>query len=146
MGNTSKNCPAVCNFHQPFAVFPQSSSYPDLNAQWYKPPKYRFNCFRWKDRSKQRRVLRSLSKEGNTEKDSKKELLKSITVEEKSVAKRENLGNMSRRYRPRRGADLSNQPKPKCEQKRRSSTNSDAKIVRNVDLLHYHEGTLHDGS
>ena len=112
MGNTSKICPAVFNFHELF-VFQQSSSYPDINAQWYKPPTYRFNCFRWKDRSKQRKVLRSLSKEGNAEKDSKKELLKSITVEEKSAAKRENLGNMSRRYRSRRGADLSNQPKPK---------------------------------
>ena len=113
MDNTSKNCPAVCTFHELFAVFPQSSSYVDLNAQWYKPPTYRFNCFRLKYRSKQGKVLRSLSKEGNTEKDPRKELLKSIIVEEKSVAKRENLGNMSRRHRPPRGADLSNQPKPK---------------------------------
>ena len=39
MGNTSKICPAVFNFHELF-VFQQSSSYPDLNAQWYKPPTY----------------------------------------------------------------------------------------------------------
>ena len=37
MGNTPKICPAVFNFHELF-VFQQSSSYPDLNAQWYKPP------------------------------------------------------------------------------------------------------------
>jgi len=74
--------------------------------------------FRWKDRSKQRKVLRSLTKERNSgEEDSNQgQILKSITLEDKlGGQKKDNWGNVMRRYKPRRGAaNLSNradQPK-----------------------------------
>jgi len=53
--------------------------------------------FRWKDRSKQRKVLRSLTKEseGGSGQD---KVLKSINLEDKQP------GNVVRRYKPRRGS------------------------------------------
>ena len=68
---------------------------------WFQDSKEKDNpChlfYRWKDRSKQRKVLRSLTKEseGGSGQD---KVLKSINLEDKQP------GNVVRRYKPRRGS------------------------------------------
>jgi len=72
--------------------------------------------FRWKDRSKQRKVLRSLTKEseGGSSQDKN---LKSITLEDKQAGEQKNWGNVVRRYKPRRvgttSPNFSNRGEPK---------------------------------
>ena len=67
---------------------------------------------RWNDRSKQRKVLRSLTKD--KEESSNEGILKSITVEDTLAQKKDNWSNVVRRNKPRkRAANVSNRPEPK---------------------------------